>query len=276
MRIQVNDELTLNYELDGDPASRPVIVLTHGMGGSHASWDADVPELTERYAVLRWDVRGHGDSDKPDVPYDAAMHARDLAGLLRALNISDVLCGGNSMGGAITQRFMLDFPEMVRAGFLLCTSSEVGTNMATAWEQRATLAETEGMEAMLEAQASLGNANTSVREPSAEAERAGRALTLKIPGNVYARIVRAMAHYDWTAELSNLRAPVLILQGLQDTMTPPGGAVIMHRQIPMSQLVMMDQCSHSIQTDQPEQWRRHLLNFLDGVESWYASGLLPA
>lgn len=276
MRIQVNDELTLNYELDGDPTSQPVIVLTHGMGGSHASWDADVPELTERYAVLRWDVRGHGDSDKPDVPYDAAMHARDLAGLLRALNISDVLCGGNSMGGAITQRFMLDFPEMVRAGFLLCTSSEVGTNMATAWEQRATLAETEGMEAMLEAQASLGNANTSVREPSAEAERAGRALTLKIPGNVYARIVRAMAHYDWTAELSNLRAPVLILQGLQDTMTPPGGAVIMHRQIPMSQLVMMDQCSHAIQTDQPEQWRRHLLNFLDGVESWYASGLLPA
>lgn len=62
-RIQVNEGLALNYELDGDPASQPVMVLTHGMGGSHASWDADVPELAERYAVLRWDVRGHGDSD---------------------------------------------------------------------------------------------------------------------------------------------------------------------------------------------------------------------
>lgn len=274
MRVQVNDDLMLNYELDGDPARQPVIVLTHGMGGSQASWDADVPELAERYAVLRWDVRGHGDSDKPDVPYDAAMHARDLAGLLTALNISGVFCGGNSMGGAITQRFMLDFPEMVRAGFLLCTSSQVGTKMADAWEQRATVAETEGMEAMMAAQASFGNANSSVREVSGEAEETGRAITLKIPGNIYARIVRAMAYYDWTADLGNVRVPVLILQGLQDTMTPPGGAVIIHRQLPMSQLVMMDECSHAIQTDQPEQWRRHLLNFLDGVESWYANGLL--
>jgi pimeloyl-ACP methyl ester carboxylesterase len=51
-------------------------------------------------------------------------------------------------------------------------------------------------------------------------------------------------------------------------MTPPGGSVIMHRNIPGSQLIMMDECSHSIMNDQPEQWRRHLLNFLDGVEAW--------
>ena len=80
-----------------------------------------------------------------------------------------------------------------------------------------------------------------------------------------------MAYYNWTAELSRIAAPVLILQGLQDTMTPPGGAVLIHRQIRNSQLVMMDQCSHAITHDQPEQWRRHLLNFLDGVLSWGGS-----
>ena len=274
MRIRVNDELILNYELAGDPSRQAVVVLTHGMGGSHASWEADVPELSSKYAILRWDVRGHGDSEKPDIPYDAAMHARDLAGLLEALDIGEVFCGGNSMGGAITQRFMLDFPEKVRAGFLLCTSSEVGAKMGGAWEERARTAETQGMEAMMEAQASLANANVSVQPASAEAQEAGREVTMKIPGKIYARIVRAMASYDWTAELTRIRVPVLILQGLQDTMTPPGGAVIIHRLIPQSQLVMMDQCSHAIQADQPEQWRRHLLNFLDGVESWYGAGLL--
>ena len=135
MKITVNDELELNYELDGDPASEPVIVLTHGMGSSLRSWDTEVPHLrmnaeepvpalAKHYAVLRWDVRGHGDSDKPPGPYSPEMHARDLAGLLRALGITSAHVGGNSMGGAITQRFVLDYPELVASAFLLCTSSE--------------------------------------------------------------------------------------------------------------------------------------------------------
>ena len=268
MRIQVNNEIEINYELTGDPKTQPVIALTHGMGGSQANWEADIPQLSERYAVLRWDVRGHGDSDKPDVPYSAEIHARDLAGLLEALDIRQVYCGGNSMGGAITQRFMLDFPHLAKAGFLMCTSSQVNPKMAGAWEQRATIAETEGMEAMMAAQSTFANANTSVREQASEAKETAQNNTLKIPGNIYAHIVRAMAYYNWTEELDKIEVPVLILQGLQDTMCPPGGAVLIHRQIPNSQLIMMDECSHSIQTDQPEQWRRHLLNFLDGVESW--------
>ena len=46
----------------------------------------------------------------------------------------------------------------------------------------------------------------------------------------------------------------------------------MHRNIPNSQLVMLDQCGHSLYWDQPEEWRRHLLNFLDGVEAWERLG----
>lgn len=283
MKIGVNDELALNYELDGDPATEPVIVLTHGMGSSLRSWDDDVPHLrmneeepvaslAKHYAVLRWDVRGHGDSDKPAGPYSPAMHARDLAGLLRALGISKAHVGGNSQGGAITQRFVLDFPEMVTSAFLLCTSSEVNARLADAWEQRATLAETEGTAEALRAAGSFANANTSVRPQTEEQARAGRERTLQIPGPVYAHVVRAMAYYNWTDQLSRITVPVLILQGLQDTMTPPGGAVLMHRKIRGSQLVMMDECSHAITHDQPVQWRRHLLNFLDGVESWQAAG----
>ena len=268
MRVRVNDEIEINYELDGDPSRHPVVVLTHGMGGWLGSWDDDVPAIAENYAVLRWDVRGHGDSDRPDVPYSAEMHARDLEGLLRALGIERARVGGNSMGGAITQRFLLDFPEMTTAGFVLCTSSQVNERMATAWEERARIAEDEGMEAMLERSGTLANASPSVRPVPPYRERRAREATLKIPGRIYGHVVRAMAHYNWTDELSRIRVPVLILQGLQDTMTPPGGTVLMHRKIPMSQLVMMDECSHSITTDQPQQWRRHLLNFLDGVDHW--------
>ena len=78
MRVLVNDDISINYELTGDPATQRVLVLTHGMGGTLHNWDDEVPELSKKYAVLTWDVRGHGESDKPDMPYDAAMFAPRL------------------------------------------------------------------------------------------------------------------------------------------------------------------------------------------------------
>ncbi len=268
MRVLVNNELSLNYELTGDPSTQRVLILTHGMGGTLHNWDDDIPELSKRYAVLAWDVRGHGESDQPDVPYSAEMHARDLAGLIAALGLSRPFVGGVSMGGAITQRFLIDFPGVAAGAFLMSTSSQVAERMADAWEKRAVLAETGGVAAVLEGSSRLANATTTVRPMPAERAQAERDRTLGIPGKVYAHIVRAMKQYSWTPELRTIEAPVLILQGLQDTMCPPGGSVIMHRNIRNSQLVMLDECGHSLYWDQPDAWRRHLLNFLDGVEAW--------
>lgn len=267
MRVLVNDDISINYELTGDPATQRVLVLTHGMGGTLHNWDDEVPELSKKYAVLTWDVRGHGESDKPDMPYDAGMFARDLAGLVKALGLSKVFAGGHSMGGAIAQRFLIDYPELSAAGWLMSTSSQVSEQSEAAWERRAVLAETEGMEKLLGA-GNLGNATSDVRPKSSEQLERDRERQLRTPGNIYARIVRSMKKYAWTPELRKIQVPVLILQGLQDTMCPPGGSVLMHRNIRNSQLVMLDECAHTMYWDQPEEWRRHLLNFLDGVVAW--------
>jgi 3-oxoadipate enol-lactonase len=268
-RVLVNDEVRLNYELQGQGR---VVVLTPGLGDPLQIWDTDVPALSEKYAVLRWDPRGHGDSDKPDMPYTFEMHARDLAGLLRALGIRRVYAGGESGGGVIVQRFALDYPDSTMGAFLLATSSEVSERASVAWEARAVTALEHGVEQTLDAEAEFENANRSIRSVPAEYDAVVRSGHLKIPPEVYARIHRCVARYGWTAELRRLRMPVLILQGLVDRMTPPGGSVLLHRNIPMSQLIMMDDCSHMIRIDQPEQWRRHLLNFLDGVDHWPGSG----
>ena len=272
MRVLVNNDISINYELTGDPATQRVLVLTHGMGGSLHNWDEDVPELAKRYAVLAWDVRGHGESDKPDMAYSAEMHARDLAGLVRALGLSKLFVGGHSMGGAITQRFLIDHPELAAAGFLMSTSSQVAERMADAWEQRAVLAETGGVQAVLDAESRLANSSPPIRPMAEDKAARHRERQLQIPGKIYGHIVRAMKQYAWTPDLQRIDVPVLILQGLQDVMCPPGGSVIMHRNIRNSQLVMLDQCGHSLYGDQPEEWRRHLLNFLDGVEAWERLG----
>lgn len=231
MRIKI-DGVHLNYELAGQGKT---LVLIHGLRSSLASWRPFIPALAEHYQVLVWDVRGHGQSDKPDEEYTVSLWAQDLSLLLHKLDIAKAYVLGISMGGVLAQRFTLDYPDMVEALILASTSSEVGERATRAWEAQAEQLEREGQ-----------------GQPD-ELTRAG------------IRAIRAIARYNFTPELSRIRCPTLILQGENDTLTPPGGSVIMHRNIPGSQLVFL-QCGHAIPSEQPQLFVQHVLGFLKRVE----------
>jgi len=56
------------YRLEG-VSGRPVLVLSHSISTDHSLWDPQMPALTGRYKVLRYDTRGHGKSEAPPGPY---------------------------------------------------------------------------------------------------------------------------------------------------------------------------------------------------------------
>ena len=78
------DGLRIHYTLEGQGTD---LILIHGLGGSLHDWDAIAPVLARYHRVLRWDVRGFGESDKPAGPYSPQLFARDLAGLCRAVGV---------------------------------------------------------------------------------------------------------------------------------------------------------------------------------------------
>jgi pimeloyl-ACP methyl ester carboxylesterase len=96
--MQVDAGIHLNYELEG---SGTPLVLTHGLGDDLHFWDNVAAELAQHHALLRWDVRGFGLSDKPPGPYSPALFASDLNALLDVLGLAQVHLGGLSMGGVI-------------------------------------------------------------------------------------------------------------------------------------------------------------------------------
>src|SRR5262245_8459475 len=140
----VVDGIQFHYTQDGQGTD---LILIHGLGGSLHDWDACTPHLAGHYRVLRWDVRGFGDSDKPPGPYSPQLFARDLAGLARACGVTRAHVAGISMGGVIAQRFALDFPDLVQSLTLISTSSEVNSQAQTAWEKTATVIEQRGFSA---------------------------------------------------------------------------------------------------------------------------------
>ena len=240
MRIQA-DDIHLNYEREGQG---PTLVLTHGIGGRLEDWGDTVAALRDCCTLLRWDVRGFGQSDRPRGPVTPSLWASDLAALLDALNIPRVVISGHSMGGVVAQRFALDYPQRTQALILISTSSEVGPKATQRWEQMALRIEAEGMAAV------VGNPTRAYSEEYArmhqaeiEARETQRALNDPF---AYAATGRAVGNYNFTTELQGLTCPTLILQGAQDRLTPPGGSVIISRNIPGAQLHILDGCGHAL------------------------------
>src|SRR6478609_4117296 len=98
------------------------LVLVMGYRLNSTAWPATfIEQLARRFTVITLDNRGTGLSDKPVEGYAIANMARDVAGLLNELGIERTNLLGYSMGGAIAQEFVRQFPERV-SKLILCAT----------------------------------------------------------------------------------------------------------------------------------------------------------
>jgi 3-oxoadipate enol-lactonase len=259
-RISIGD-ISLRYELAGEGSD---LVLIHGLGGDLHAWDAEVPVFARYHRVLRFDVRGCGASDKPPGPYSPALFARDVDALLAACGIVQAHVLGISMGGVIAQRLALDFPARVRALVLVSTSSQVGEKAVAMWQWLADLIERDGFDARTADASGAFSPRFAAAHPEVVAEL-GRRNAANDP-RAYAATARAVSDYNWTDALRRVAAPTLILQGLDDQLTPPGGSVKMSRVLPRSRLLMIPEAGHSLPLEQPTLFHATVLAFLAGVD----------
>jgi 3-oxoadipate enol-lactonase len=254
--------VAIHYEIEG---SGTPLVLTHGLGDDLHFWDGVTPGLVAHHQVVRWDVRGFGSSDKPPGPYTPSLLAADLAAVLDAAGIKEAHVGGLSMGGVIAQRLALDAPQRVRSLVLVSTSSEVGPQGRANWQRLADTIERRGFGDRARDASRSFSAAFAAAHPAIVA--AAGAQTARNHPAAYAAAARAMSDYHWTDELARIAAPVLILQGLADQLTPPGGSVKMHRRLPASRLLMIPDTGHSLPIEQPDLFTTALLAFTGGVDA---------
>ena len=104
----------LHYRLDGEPGA-PVVLLSNSLGTTLDMWEPQAALLAQRYCVVRYDTRGHGQSDVPPGPYAMDVLGRDAVALLDHLGIARADVMGYSMGARISAFLALAHPERVRS-----------------------------------------------------------------------------------------------------------------------------------------------------------------
>jgi lipase len=96
----------------------PVVCL-HGITAQHRAFNAVARYLETSHGLVGVDLRGRGNSDKPELGYSLEAHAADVVRVLDHLGLRNAVLAGHSMGGFVALKTALMFPERVRAIVLL-------------------------------------------------------------------------------------------------------------------------------------------------------------
>jgi 3-oxoadipate enol-lactonase/4-carboxymuconolactone decarboxylase len=250
--------LRCHYRLEG-AADRPVVVLSHSLGLDLGMWDPQMPDLLERYRVLRYDTRGHGATDAPAGEYTMAQLAWDALGLLDALEIGQVAWCGLSMGGMIGQWLAIDTPDRISRLILANTTPRIADPPGMETRRMKVLADGMGpivdtvMSRFFTAALLAGNPPlvASARETVSRMDPIG-----------YAGCCAAVRDHDAGERLREIRTPTLVISGEMDESMPwdaHGGVLI--REIEDSEVVHLP-TAHISNIGAPRAFTRALMEFL--------------
>jgi len=241
MRIKTNG-IETHYRLDG-AEDGPVVMLSSSLATHAQMWRAQLPALLPRYRVLRYDTRGHGRSDAPPGPYTLEMLADDAAALLDALDIERVHWVGISMGGMIGQTLALRHPQRVASLALCDTTSRIAPEALPAWQERIRIAETQGMEPLVEPTIERWFSEAFRRDHSPTVD-AIREMIRTTPVAGYVGCCRAIMELDLTAQLGGIGSPTVVIVGENDPGTPVAAAQTVRDAIPNARLVILPGALH--------------------------------
>src|SRR5262245_21076336 len=109
MRVKANG-ITFNCEVEGEDGA-PWLVLSNSLACNLSMWDPQAAELKRSLRILRYDQRGHGQTDAPAGRYTFELLIADVMSLLDALSIPRAHFAGLSMGGATALGLALHHPD---------------------------------------------------------------------------------------------------------------------------------------------------------------------
>jgi 3-oxoadipate enol-lactonase len=241
----------------------PGVLLVHGYPYNHTIWAAQMAAL-DGYRRIAPDLRGMGQSDAPDLGYSMATYAADLAALLDAVGVDEVVLCGLSMGGYIAFEFLRNWRRRVRGLVLVDTRAEADSPEGRrAREAAAALARERGATAIADEMLPQSLTPTTLTRSPEMAEQVRSLMAATPVAGIVGALGAMRDRSDSTALLPTLRdIPTLILVGELDEPTPPARAQAMAEAIPGARCIVIPGVGHLSPVEGADQVTQALLAFL--------------
>lgn len=257
---------TLHTRVDGTDDrngadDRPWLVLSNSLAADLGMWDDQIPLLTQRYRVLRYDTRGHGRSSVPPGPYGFPDLVGDVCAVMDAHGVARASFMGLSLGGMTGLGLALAHPERVER--LVCCDARADNPppFVQGWDERIAVVERAGMEGLV--------AGTLERwlTPATRAARpeAADRLAAMIRGTDpagYRSCAAALKGLDYLKDLGRLTVPTVYVVGTEDAAAPPAAMRAMAEVTPDARLATVQDAAHIANVDNPEGFAKAIAGFL--------------
>jgi 3-oxoadipate enol-lactonase len=247
------------HVVEEGPPDAPALVLSGSLGSTLAMWDPQMPALSERFRVIRYDHRGHGASPVPKGPYGIDDLGSDLLAALDDRGVRRAHVCGASMGGQVAMWLAAHARERVDRLVLVCSCAWFGP--PDPWLERAATVRAEGTGAVAAAVVerwftpSFAGAHPEVVEGL-------RDMVAGTPPEGYAASAECVGTTDLRPDLAAIGAPTLVIAGAQDPAVTADRIDTLADGIRGSRVEVLDPAAHLASVERAERVTRSILDHL--------------
>jgi len=254
------------------------VILIHGYGAKKEIWNPQIVELRKKYKVITFDIRGTGESDRPNMHYTMKMLAEDVNGLTDSLQIEKAHIVGRSFGGMIAQNFTLLFPQKVEKLVLIATNYGRTDTEWVEIPKNGRLEEIENLKhdplkafkqkskwffhikfrKEMEANPTkkfydIFSMEDLIRESTINPSR---------PQDILNQAEAMKTHYT-LEKLGEINNKTLLIAASHDRLTPVSVMIEMNNKIPNSELKIINEVGHFMTLSRASEVNKMILNFLE-------------
>jgi pimeloyl-ACP methyl ester carboxylesterase len=267
-RIALPNGESLAY-IDRGERSGPAVVLIHGYTDSARDWVPMLPYLSKRYRLILVDIRGHGQSSKPECCYTRIDFAYDIKLLLDALGVQRADIVGHSLGSIIAQTFAEYWPERTAHVVLISSTGGSPPDRPKKPLQFDFAAEIRKLKEPLEADSPFMIAWWDSPTPvDPDFIRRQRRDAAGIPLRVWLAVLdQALptnnVYGDLQSTLPRLKAPALLIWGSQDPIMEEDMRQSLRKALPSAKVKIFDGLGHNPFWEDPRGVAEAVNAFLD-------------
>jgi pimeloyl-ACP methyl ester carboxylesterase len=243
----------IHYEVHG---RGPTILLSHGYSSTSRMWDGQVAALKDRYQIVVWDFRGHGESDYPrdGAQYSEELTVGDMLALLDLVGARTAIVAGLSLGGYMSLAFHLAHPERTEALLIIDTGPGYKSDEPRQGWNATAIRRAENFE-----KNGLPPAGSGGAETRAAPHRDATGLARSARGMLTQHDARVIS------SLPEIKVPSLVLVGANDQPFL-AASDYMAAKIPGAKKVVLPDAGHAANIDQPAAFNAAVLGFLADLQ----------
>jgi 3-oxoadipate enol-lactonase len=226
--------LRMHYQLDGPADAATTVVFSNSLGTHLTLWDPQLAIFAKTFRVLRYDSRGHGQTDVKTGQYSVEELGNDVLALLDALELPRVHFCGLSIGGMTGMWLGVNAPDRLNKLVLCNTAPQIGK--AETWNQRIKAVRESGTKSVADQVVERWfTPEFRAKNPAAVAKTKKMIESTSTDG--YVGSCAAVRDFDFWSEVAGITSPTLVIAGTHDPSVPLADARKLTQQIKGADLV---------------------------------------